>query len=358
MSQGTVIQYKCQNCGADMAFDANSGKLKCPSCGREDEITNIQSNGSFRPSEDHVHVQATTGSEDDMVQYQCQNCGAVVITNSNTSATRCSFCNAPVILGERLEGVMKPDYVIPFKIDRAEADSAFRKWTRMLRFAPKDFRKAMKVKKVEGLYAPFWLYDVCGQGDAVAECTRSKVYHRGDYRITETSHYEVYRQIDTTYEGVPADASLRMEDHLMDLMEPFDYSNMQPFSTPYLTGYVAENYDYDAEQMFPRAKERVFHYMDDYVKRTINGYNTTVITRKNYRANRDRTFYCLFPIWMSYATYKDKDYSFAMNGETGKIAGKPPISWSTVFGYIFGTTFGVFLLVRLIILLTGGPFLW
>ena len=144
----------------------------------------------------------------------------------------------------------------------------------------------------------------------------------------------------------------------MDLMEPFDYSNMQPFSTPYLTGYVAENYDYDAEQMFPRAKERVFHYMDDFVKHTINGYNTTVITRKNYRANRDSTKYCLFPIWMSYATYKDKDYSFAMNGQTGKIAGKPPISWSTVFGYIFGTTLGVFLLVRLIILLTGGPFLW
>ena len=170
MSQGTVIQYKCPNCGADMVFDANSGKLKCPSCGREDEITNSQSGGDFRPSQDHGHVQATTNAEDDMVQYQCQNCGAVVVTNSNTSATRCSFCNAPVILGERLEGVMKPDYVIPFKIDRSEADSAFRKWTRMLRFAPKDFRRAMKVKKVEGLYALALADLQCG--DIVAQGNR------------------------------------------------------------------------------------------------------------------------------------------------------------------------------------------
>lgn len=358
MQQGKVIQYKCPDCGADMSFDAASGKLMCGSCGRQDEITNASYGGEMRPSEDHQHQQGVTTIEDDMIQYQCQNCGAVVMTNANTSATRCSFCNAPVVLSERLEGILKPDYVIPFKIDKNEADTAFRKWTKLLKYAPSDFRKAAKVKKVEGLYAPFWVYDVCGQGDAVAECTRSKVYYKGDYRVTETAHYEVFRQIDTTYDGIPADASQRMEDHLMDLMEPFDYNDMKNFATPYLTGYVAENYDYDAEQMFPRAKQRVFTYMDDFVRKSISGYDTTVITSKNYRANRDRTSYCLFPIWMSYSVYDGKDYSFAMNGQTGKIAGKPPISWPTVFGYVFGWTFGLFLIIRLIILFMGGPFLW
>lgn len=33
-----VVQYKCSNCGSDMAFDAESGMLHCDSCGNYNPI--------------------------------------------------------------------------------------------------------------------------------------------------------------------------------------------------------------------------------------------------------------------------------------------------------------------------------
>lgn len=355
-----VVQYKCPDCGADLSFDAASGTLKCPNCGHEEPIQNQQtSQQGSRMTEavDHPHEDFMDESGD-MVQYQCQNCGAMLITDKNTTATTCSFCGAPVILMDRLSGILKPDYVIPFRIPKEEADEAFRKWCRKLRYAPAGFRKMVKVKKVEGLYAPFWVFDMHGQGDARGEATRTRIYEEGDETVEETKHYDIYRQIDTFYDGMPADASVRLPDDLMDLMEPFDYGEMREFSAPFLTGYVAEKYDQQGSEVYPRIEKRVNQYMDDFVRGSVQGYDTFLLERRDYRLSRRRVMYCLFPIWTNLVVYEGKDYSFIMNGQTGKIAGRPPISWGKVCAYIFGVGIAVFLIIRLIIYLGGGPFLW
>src|SRR6476661_4360559 len=98
-----VIHYKCQNCGDDMDFDSKSGMLACHSCGNKDNIEDF--------SEDLI---TTTFSEDEAKEYHCKNCGAVVITEAETTATTCSFCGAGVVLGDRLSGALAPAKVIPF----------------------------------------------------------------------------------------------------------------------------------------------------------------------------------------------------------------------------------------------------
>ncbi|MCR5203147.1 MAG: TFIIB-type zinc ribbon-containing protein [Lachnospiraceae bacterium] len=352
-----VFQYKCPDCGADLKFDANQGMIACENCGHTEKVEEMTGDGQLRQSTDTDH-QDVPMEDSSVVSYQCQNCGAFVMTDKNTTATKCSFCQAPIILGDRLEGMLKPDYCIPFKIDRQTADLAFKKWAKRLRFSPMDFRKSVKVKKVEGLYAPFWVYNCIGQGEAMLKCTTSHHYTEGSYDVTETNHYDVYRSVDTTFKGIPADASERLEDRLMDIMEPFDYSQLVKFEAPYLTGYLAEKYDYTDKEMFPRVQKRVSNYMDSYILDSVHGYDTKNISERHYNINRSYTSYCLFPIWINYVTYKDKDYSFAMNAETGKIAGKPPISVPNVLAHIGVSTVAIFILLRLLVVLLGGTFLW
>ncbi|HCR39488.1 MAG TPA: hypothetical protein DIW41_01165, partial [Lachnospiraceae bacterium] len=128
---------------------------------------------------------------------------AVIITDTQTTATTCSFCGAGVVLGDRLTGSLAPAKVIPFTISKEQAQEAFVKWCRKGLLTPKDFMTADRIKSITGLYVPFWLYDINGRGEAEAICTRVRTYTRGDWIYTETKYYAVYRKVDLNYERIP-----------------------------------------------------------------------------------------------------------------------------------------------------------
>lgn len=206
-----VIHYKCPNCGDDMAFDSESGKLACGSCGRTDAI------GDF--SEEFITKEF---EENEAKEYVCKNCGGAVITDADTSATACSFCGAGVVLADRVSGNLAPDLVIPFQISKEEARQAFRKWCKNGRLTPKGFMTANRIKGITGIYVPFWLYDLHSVAKVRARATKVRSYTRGDYIYTETSYYDVRRKVDVTFQKVPVDASEKMNDELMDKLEPYD----------------------------------------------------------------------------------------------------------------------------------------
>lgn len=349
-----VIQYKCPDCGADMTFDSKTGKLYCGSCGHSEVIENYEVE-DFKPFEEKFHTSAFEG--DEVNQYQCNSCGAILLTDKDTTATTCSFCGAPVVLGDRLQGALAPSQVIPFSISKKDAEAAFKKWCRHGIFMPKDFKQADRIKSLTGMYVPFWLYDVQGQGEAFVHCTRIRKHEEGSYIVTKTSHYDVYRKIDTRYINIPADASEKMPDTLMDKLEPFDYTNMKKFNTPYLAGFISEKYNYTDKEMFPRAQKRVNSYMDDYISSSIAGYSSVNIINRDYDIRQRSAEYVLFPVWMVYYDYDNLEYTFAMNGQTGKIVGTPPLSKSKVIVSATLATLILFIICRIITVLMGGPLL-
>ncbi len=352
-----------------MAYDSTSGMLHCDSCGRNDSIESFQ-----KPDSEHNHNAETenrhsfheeyhtedngephTFDENETAEYHCKNCGAVLITDKDTTATTCSFCGAAVVLADRLTGNMAPAKVIPFTINKQQAQAAFRKWCRKGLLTPKGFMTADRIKSMTGLYVPFWLYDLNGQGEADATCTRVRRYTRGEYDYTETSFFHVYRQVNLNYLKVPADASEKMNDTLMDKLEPFHYHELKNFNMPYLAGYLAEKYNYDNKALFPRVEERVRNFVDTYIKSTINGYTTITYNRKNIRINERHADYVLLPVWMVCYDYKQSEHIFAMNGQTGKIVGKPPLSIGKIAAWFAGVSGGTFIVMKIIALLTGGP---
>ncbi|WP_328597833.1 TFIIB-type zinc ribbon-containing protein [Velocimicrobium porci] len=350
MSNTLVIQYKCPSCGADMTFDAKSGTLLCESCGNTLPVENYPV-----PDFEEFTEETTTSTfeSESAKQYYCNNCGAVLITDGDTSATTCSFCGAPMILADRLTGELAPAKIIPFEITKEQAQEAFQKWCKKGRLTPKGFMNAERIKNITGIYVPFWLYDLNGQGEVKANCT--KVYRREDsnYIYTDTHHYEVYRKVDLNYLKIPADASAKMNDEMMDKLEPFHYDNLKEFKVPYLAGYIAEKYNYTDKDLLPRVKQRVEEYVNDYIKSLINGYDTITYRHNWIDVKQRNAYYTLIPVWMICYDYKDSEHTFAMNGQTGKVVGKPPISKKKVCGWFFGVSSIVFLILELLLIIGG-----
>ena len=322
-----VIQHKCPGCGSDMVFNADTGLLHCESCGRNENIEKMKQQNQGGSYEEFVSwTGRNTYQDESAAQYQCNNCGAILITGADTTATNCSFCGAPMILGNRLSGELAPSKVIPFSITREQAEEAFKKWCKKSILMPDNFKKADRLKSIAGMYVPFWLYDVNGKGEVWGE---GKIVHhsrQGNYEITETEYYDLYRNVDLYFNKIPVDASEKMDDATMDKLEPFDYSELQDFKTPYLSGYLAEKYNYTDEQMFPRVQERVASYTMEYIRSTMRQYTSTSIENRKLSIWPKEVHYTLLPVWILCYDYKQMEHCFVMNGQTGKIVGKPPIS--------------------------------
>lgn len=340
-----VIHYKCVSCGDDMAFDSRSGTLSCQSCGRQDNIEDFSD-----------PLLTSTFSGDEAKQYHCQNCGAVIMTEVETTATNCSFCGAGVVLGDRLTNQLAPVKVIPFKISKEEAIAAFRSWCKNGRLTPKGFMSADRIKSITGLYVPFWLYDLNSNVEVNAVCTKVRSYTRGDYIYTETKYYDVYRHIHLDYMKVPVDASKKMNDELMDRLEPYEYDQLTDFKTPYLAGYIAEKYSYDEKQLLPRAKTKVNEFIESDIRSTISGYTSVHYKNKKIATKKRNSYYTLLPVWIVSYDYEQAERTFVMNGQTGKVVGKPPISAAKVAMWYSGIAGGSFIALKLISLLLGGGF--
>ncbi len=342
-----IIHYKCPNCGSEMVYDADSGKLHCNSCGREDSIEDFPESNINREFSD------TDGKE-----YNCQNCGAVLLTDDDTTATTCSFCNSPMVIGDRLTGEMAPSKIIPFKIDKEKAQMAFKNWAGNGKLTPNGFMTADRIKNISGMYIPFWLYDLNSKVEIRGKGTVMRSYTRGEYNYTETSYYDVYRNLDLNYLKVPVDASLKMNDILMDSVEPYDYEKLTEFKTPYLAGYLAEKYNYTEDELLPRVKGKIENYIESYIQGTLGQYNTVNFSQKDIKIANTDAYYTLLPIWMVYYDYKGKEYIFAMNGQTGKVVGRPPISKGKVVLWFSSMSLSIFIMLKILIILFMGGGLW
>jgi DNA-directed RNA polymerase subunit RPC12/RpoP len=341
-----VIDYKCPNCGGGMVFDSVTGMLSCSSCGRKDDIGNMA---------DPLAKQAFTGGGAE--EYHCQSCGAVIVTEAETTATLCSFCGSAAVLGDRLTGKLAPAKVIPFAISKDEAVKAFRKWCRNGRLTPSGFMTADRIKSITGMYVPFWLYELNNRIEVRASATKVRSYTQGDYHYTETQHYEIYRRINLDYTKVPLDASEKMSDKLMDRLEPFPYNQLKDFKSPYLAGYLAEKFSFNDEELFPRVKEKIRPFIEDYIRSAVAGYTTVNYTAKQIDTKMLQADYTLLPVWVVHYDFDKLEHTFAMNGQTGKVVGKPPLSFAKIAAWCGGISGVSFVALKLAAWMMGGG-LW
>lgn len=166
-------------------------------------------------------------------------------------ATECPYCGNPAIIKERVSGSLRPDYIIPFRLDRQAAKDTLKKFYKGKLLLPKAFRRENTIDKLQGVYVPFWLFDCDANGTVHFNTTRVSSWRSGDYLYTKTSHFLVIRGGKMAFEKIPVDASEKMDDSYMDSLEPFDYRSLTDFGTAYLSGFLADRFDVSAKDSSP-----------------------------------------------------------------------------------------------------------
>ena len=348
-----ITNYQCPACMGPLHFVGESGRLECDYCGSNFNVAEIEAlykekeQKAAKAAEDTENAPETKdGSEWDvsglnedwgadaegMRTYSCPSCGAELLCEATTAATSCPYCGNPTVVPGQFSGILKPDYVLPFKLSKEDAIKALKKHYLKKPLLPSTFSKANHLEEIKGVYVPFWMYDGEASGSAQFHATQVHTYTSGDYEITETSHYDVRRAGSLGFEKIPVDASSKMPDDYMDSIEPYDYSDLKPFSTAYLPGFLADKYDVSVEDSRERADKRCVGSLSCALKGTVSGYTTCNETSRNIHLKRGKVHYALLPVWLLNTKWEGKDFLFAMNGQTGKLVGNLPVSTKRVIG--------------------------
>lgn len=356
-------EFKCPNCDGAITFDSGSQKMKCPYCDTEFDVEVIQSyqRDLETPQEDEMNweQQAGDGWQDDELKglrsYVCESCGGELLCDENTAATCCPFCDNAVVMKGQVSGVLRPDMVIPFKLDKKAAKDALKKHYKGKLLLPKVFKDENHIDEIKGIYVPFWLFDADAYGKMTYKATRVRSWSDSDYIHTQTMHYHLVREGTVLYRDVPVDGSSKMDDQLMESIEPFDMSEAVKFNMAYLAGYCADKYDVDADESITRANVRIRTSTEEAFRSTVYGYATAVRTSSSVQLKNSRSKYALFPVWLLNTTWNGQKYTFAMNGQTGKIVGNLPADpgamrrwFAGVFGIVTAACFAISWLIWLL----------
>ncbi len=323
-----VTNYQCPACTGPLHYDGTSGKLKCDYCGKQYEPDEIEKLYAEKENQwDYSALQNSWGKDQNgMKAYNCPSCGAELICEETTAASSCPYCGNPSIIPGQFSGCLKPDYIIPFKLAKKQAEENLKKHYQKKPFLPSAFKRSTHIEKIQGVYVPFWLFDGTAEGNMTFHGEKKRIYTRGDQEITEIKHYQIYREGSLPFEKVPVDASEKMDDAYMDSIEPYDYKDLTEFSKAYLPGYLADKYDVHAEACEARADKRCQNTLKDALCRSVQGYTSFQPVNENIQIQKGTVHYGLFPVWILYTRWNEADYLFMMNGQTGKMAGDLPVS--------------------------------
>ena len=355
-----LIEYKCPNCGGAIEFSSELQKLKCPFCETEFELSALKAyDESLKVGQDDISLDETPGAEwlseeqEGMALYVCKSCGGEIITDKNTSATACPYCGNNIVMTGNLSGELRPDLVIPFKKNREEAKSALFKHFKGKTLLPKVFKSENHIDEIKGVYVPFWLFSANAAGDISFRATRVRSWSDSRYNYTETSHYSVRRSGEVDFSSVPCDGSSKMDDALMDSLEPFDMTDAVDFQTAYLAGYLADKFDVTAADSRERAQKRMKKSVEEAFQKSVSGYATVAVESSAVTLKNARAKYALFPVWLLNTTWRGNRYVFAMNGQTGKLVGDLPVDKGKAARMMWGVTALAAALAAVIIHFTG-----
>ncbi|MCL2048492.1 MAG: hypothetical protein FWG87_07165 [Defluviitaleaceae bacterium] len=351
----TLMEYKCPNCHGAIEFEPNTQQMKCPFCDSEfdvEALKDLDESLKDEPQEiewaTHNDLEWTAGEQEGMSVYLCNTCAGEIITEQTTSATSCPYCANPVIIKGQLSGGARPDLVVPFKLDKAAAKQALLAHLSSKKLLPKCFKTAQRLEEIKGLYVPFWLFDAEVSADMRYKAIKKRYWSDSRYHYTETRTYSVTRQGEMAFNAVPVDASLKMDDDLMESIEPFDISQAKEFQTAFLAGYLADKFDFTEKQCVERANERIRASAEAAFRKTVTGYTMVIPEQRNVHLKKSEVKYALLPVWVLSATWRDKNFLFAMNGQTGKFVGDLPTDWGIFWRWL------VILTVVLTAVLYGG----
>ena len=318
-----AVQYKCPNCGGGLLFDADKQDFKCEYC------DSVFKEEDFFDKDENLNVETVESETSDenfenVVLYVCPSCGAEIVTDETTAATTCYYCSNPVVLSGKLSGELKPDMIVPFKIDKKGAIDKFKEMCGKKKFLSKNFISESRLEEIKGVYFPYWYIDCETNGSMNAKSRHIRSWIVGDIKYTETTVKGHFRQGEMQIRNMPEAALKSKDKDIMRYVCPFDSRDLVPFSMSYLSGYFAERRNIDYKEIENDVDSKIRIFSTDKLKSSINEVNVSV-TDSLINIGEKRWRYNLLPVWVLSYKHKDKNYIYALNGQTGKVYGELPV---------------------------------
>ena len=327
---------KCPNCGATLQYHPTLGKLFCEFCGYEEEIKQeLNDAGEQKTAEERdLFSEANTEGYDWGVNNKvviCKSCGAESIYDELQIADVCPYCGSNQVMqaSEDLK-TLAPGGVVPFKINDKEAGGLFTKWIKGKFFCPKKAKESARPEAFKGVYLPYWTYDADTMSRYSARYGIDREVKDKDGKTrTETDWYSTGGNYQRFFDDVLVIGSKRYEEDLLSRIEPFDTKANVAYKPQYLEGYTAERYSIGLKDGWNTATGKMKKEIENGIEKTVTDrFNADHVDEVKFDTKYDKTTYkyLLLPVWMSAFTYKDKVYRFLVNGQTGKVGGKTPVS--------------------------------
>jgi ribosomal protein S27E len=333
-----VQQFPCPGCGGVMVFDVEKQSLSCPYCGNVIAITQDEYSVIHEYPIESAENMASRDWGGKTTVIHCNSCGAETVINESQLTTECAFCGSIHIRSEQDVNTIRPESLLPFKVDKRTATDKFRHWLKKRWLSPNDLKIMAREEKINGVYIPFWTYDADTHSFYTAEkgtyyyvnemvwVTDSNGKRRQEMRQVRKTRWTftsgAYRHF---FDDVLVCASQTEGKKLVQKLEPFHLQELVPYKNEYLSGFMAEKYSIGLKQGFEEAKSIIHSELHRMIRNQIVADEVRNLRIKTSFSNV--TFkHILLPIWMSAYRYKDKVYKFLVNGQTGEVKGQAPLS--------------------------------
>ncbi len=357
---GRSIGFPCATCGSQMAYSPKHGKLYCAYCTSEKEI-----NAPLREAPEYVYYpdddryDAPLWEEESDRVLTCTSCGADTTVSAAAVTATCPFCGSHYVTeprpGDRL---ILPETMMPFRITEEAARGSFTAWVKKQWLAPRKFRRGVERPDPQGVYIPFWTFDADLVTDYNGFGGRRRTEHytvrvNGKTQTrtrTVTDWYPIAGQKHLHFDDMPCAASNKIDRRLLEKVSPYSMKVLHIYNPAYLAGFLSERYSIGLSAGFDEVRRMMEVRMCRHIESSL-GYDTYRGMHYHHAFSHVKFKHILLPLWLATYRYHGKAYPFMVNGETGKAAGRAPLSAWKIFLLVLAGISAALLLVLLCILL-------
>ncbi len=346
-------QFPCGQCGALLTFAPGTSHLECAYCHNQEPIpaalVEIREHDFRSALIKLAEARRTEAASVPVRQTRCDACGAAFEFNNDIHSGQCPYCGHSIVLTTGADKSFKPQSLLPFRIDQAQAKDHFRRWLKGLWFAPQGVKRyARDAEQLTGIYLPHWTYDSHTTTDYIGE--RGDTYQVPQQVVQVIDGKRVVRTVMVTkirwtpvrgvvsrfFDDLLVGASRSLPRRISDRLDPWDLSNLVPYQQQYLSGFGSQAYQVELDQGFEYAREVMNGIIRGDIARDIGG-DAQRIHRFEVRHDRTTFKHILLPVWSAGFQYKRKTFHFVVNGRTGKVQGQRPYSiWKIAVAVLVG----------------------
>ena len=331
--------FTCPRCGATTAYNPGDESVTCFYCGYSQKIE-ARVVGYSAPAEEFT-VQTLEekgrGWGRERRELKCEACGADFSLAPDDLTASCPFCGSNQVIASTLPADMiRPGYLIPFKLDNAACTARMREWLGRGWMHPAGLSGAANNASVKGVYMPYWTFSaqIDARWEAEVGYERTESYYDAGSRSWRTRTVIDWRwetgRVEVPILNMLENGSQKASPLLLAKIQPFDLSALVEYDPEFLAGWQAKAYDIPLEVAWDQARSRMREQAKSACLATIRSPHV-----RNFKMaadfNDEAWRFILLPVYLSVYNYQNHIYQIMVNGQTGKVSGQKPVAWRKIW---------------------------